>query len=66
MTIPKELREVARRQNDADHAAGRLPSRYVTDPEVLAKVARILVRDRPGQAESAEGKARARKQARSA
>jgi hypothetical protein len=29
----------ARRQNDRNHAAGRLPSRYVEDPAVLGKVA---------------------------
>ncbi len=40
---PAELREIARQQNDADHAAGKLPSRYVEDPAVLAAVARIVV-----------------------
>jgi len=32
----------ARRQNDRDHAAGRLPGRYVEDPATLEKVAEIL------------------------
>jgi hypothetical protein len=39
---PAELREAAIRQNDRDHAAGLLPSRYVEDPSVLAEVARLL------------------------
>ncbi len=38
-----DLREVARRQNNADHAAGRLPSRYVEDVGVLHAVAGILL-----------------------
>jgi transcriptional regulator with XRE-family HTH domain len=39
---PAELREAARKQNDRDHAAGLLPSRYVEDPAVLDRVARLL------------------------
>jgi hypothetical protein len=39
---PAELREAAIRQNDRDHEAGLLPSRYVEDPGVLDKVARLL------------------------
>ena len=39
---PAELREAARAQNDRDHAAGLLPSRYVEDPGMLARVARLL------------------------
>jgi hypothetical protein len=32
----------ARRQNDRDHAAGRLPSRHVEDPATLEKVAALI------------------------
>jgi hypothetical protein len=39
--------KIAREQNDRDHAAGRLPSRYVEDPAVLDKVARIMTDDGP-------------------
>ena len=39
---PAELRTAARAQNERDHAAGLLPSRYVEDPGVLARVARLL------------------------
>jgi hypothetical protein len=46
---PAELRAAAVAQNDADHAAGLLPSRYVEDPGVLFQVARLLLRD--GRAE---------------
>lgn len=38
-----DLREVARQQNDADHAAGLLPSRYIEDDVVLHRVAGLLV-----------------------
>jgi len=37
MTPAERAREIARRQNDADAAAGRC-SRYVDDPAVLAQV----------------------------
>jgi hypothetical protein len=39
----ERLRAIAREQNDADYAAGRMPSRYVTDEAVLAAVARIVL-----------------------
>jgi hypothetical protein len=42
---PDELRLVAVAQNDADHAAGKLPSRYVEDMAVLAKVAALLTNE---------------------
>jgi hypothetical protein len=37
-----DLREVARAQNDRDHAAGLLPSRYVEDEVTLQRVAALL------------------------
>jgi hypothetical protein len=40
---PDEARQLAREQNDRDHAAGLLPSRHVTDEAVLAKVARLVL-----------------------
>ncbi len=40
---PEKARQVAREQNDRDHAAGLLPSRYVEDEAVLAKVARLVL-----------------------
>jgi hypothetical protein len=40
---PEEARKVARRQNDADHAEGLLPSRHVEDEAVLAKIARLVL-----------------------
>ena len=39
---PAEAREIAVAQNDRDHAAGLLPSRYVEDQAVLDRVARLL------------------------
>jgi hypothetical protein len=44
---PEELRRIAIEQNEADYAAGRLPSRYVEDPGVLAMVARLLLATEP-------------------
>jgi hypothetical protein len=41
----EELRQVAVAQNDDDHAAGKLPSRYVEDIGVLAKVAALLTNE---------------------
>jgi hypothetical protein len=38
-----EARQIAREQNDADHAAGLLPSRYVECEATLAKVARLVL-----------------------
>jgi hypothetical protein len=43
VVTPDEARELARRQNDADAAAGLLPSRYVTDEAVLREVARLVL-----------------------
>ncbi len=39
---PEEARRIAKQQNDDDHAAGRLPSRYVEDEGVLLQVARLV------------------------
>jgi hypothetical protein len=40
---PLDLRQIAIEQNDRDHAAGLLPSRYVQDEATLRAVARILL-----------------------
>ena len=45
-----DLAAVARLQNDADHAAGRLPSRYVEDVGVLDKVAVLIGENTSGPA----------------
>jgi hypothetical protein len=39
----ERIRAAAVAANDADHAAGLLPSRYVEDEGVLAKVARLIL-----------------------
>ena len=39
---PAELREAAIAQNNRDHAAGLLPSRYIEDVGVLTRVAGLL------------------------
>jgi hypothetical protein len=44
---PAELREAAIAQNDRDHAAGLLPSRFVEDVGVLTRVAGLLDVDHP-------------------
>jgi hypothetical protein len=41
-TRPTDLAAVARQQNDADFAAGRMPTRYVTDVSVLDQVAVLI------------------------
>jgi hypothetical protein len=37
-----ELRQAAIAQNDADHAAGKMPTRYVEDEAILRKVALLF------------------------
>jgi hypothetical protein len=56
MTIDR-LAEVARVQNDADFAAGRMPSRYVEDPGVLLQVATLMAEHQAGK--GGGGRARA-------
>jgi hypothetical protein len=56
--IPEEIARIeaaARRQNDADFAAGRMPSRYVENIDVLIRVAAIMT-----EHEAQEGVDRAR------
>jgi hypothetical protein len=55
--VSRDLREVARAQNDADHAAGLLPSRYVEDDRVLHQVAGLLLA--PGDTKKGAGHAAA-------
>jgi hypothetical protein len=50
----EEARQLAREANDRDHAAGLLPSRYVEDALVLAKVARLVLASGEHGAGSAE------------
>jgi hypothetical protein len=38
-----DLAQIAREQNDRDHAAGLLPSRYVQDAGLLSQLAGILI-----------------------
>jgi hypothetical protein len=49
-----DLARIAREQNDRDHAAGLLPSRYVEDVAVLTRIAGMLL---DGQGEGGGGRA---------
>jgi hypothetical protein len=60
---PAELREAAIRQNDRDHAAGLLPSRYVEDPSVLTEVARLLRGTQHANGKRPAARSRARRKA---